>query len=149
MWIKNVLMLAECLDQLGSLIENYGVSVCRPTLSAAMKEVTKQMEDRDSHFVHNAALNCFQVFLLQRQIERAAKIRSVFATRRLRWYQSTFVVATSSPPTDDMEADYEEEQEEIADPMETVPELWVIFTRDLHFILHVIYTWYTNLLSCW
>jgi len=44
-----------------------------------------------------------------------------------------------------MEADYEEEQEEIAEPMEIVPELWVIFTRDLH----VIYMWYTNLLLCW
>lgn len=36
-------------------------------------------------------------------------------------------VAASSPPTDDMEADYEEEQEEIPEPMEPVPELWVFF----------------------
>jgi len=57
---------------------------------------------------------------LDEQIKRAAKNRptkSASATRL-----STPAVATS-PPTDDMEADYEEEQEDIAEPMETVPEL--------------------------
>jgi len=36
---------------------------------------------------------------------------------------STPTVAASSPPTDDVEADYEEEQEEIPEPMEPAPEL--------------------------
>jgi len=65
MWIKNVLAFAECLDQLGSLIENYGVSVCQPTPSAALKEVAKQIADRDNS-VRNAALNCIvQAYFLQ------------------------------------------------------------------------------------
>ncbi|XP_077282854.1 msps cytoskeleton-associated protein 5 isoform X2 [Temnothorax americanus] len=138
---KNARQRTECLDQLGSLIENYGVSVCQPTPSVALKEVAKQIADRDNS-VRNAALNCIvqayflqgeRVFkligqisekdrsLLDERIKRAAKNRptkSASATRL-----STPAVATSSPPTDDMEADYEEEQEEIAEPMETVPEL--------------------------
>lgn len=65
MRIKNVFVLAECLDQLGSLIENYGVSVCQPTPSAALKEVAKQIADRDNS-VRNAALNCIvQAYFLQ------------------------------------------------------------------------------------
>jgi len=55
----------ECLDQLGSLIENYGVSVCQPSPSAALKEVAKQIADRDNS-VRNAALNCIvQAYFLQ------------------------------------------------------------------------------------
>ncbi|XP_071559595.1 protein mini spindles-like isoform X2 [Temnothorax nylanderi] len=138
---KNARQRTECLDQLGSLIENYGVSVCQPNPSVALKEIAKQIADRDNS-VRNAALNCIvqayflqgeRVFkligqisekdrsLLDERIKRAAKNRptkSASATRL-----STPAVATSSPPTDDMEADYEEEQEEIAEPMETVPEL--------------------------
>ncbi|XP_011700705.1 PREDICTED: cytoskeleton-associated protein 5 isoform X2 [Wasmannia auropunctata] len=138
---KNARQRTECLDQLGSLIENYGVAVCQPSPSAALKEVAKQIADRDNS-VRNAALNCIvqayflqgeRVFkligqisekdksLLDERIKRAAKNRptkSASATRL-----STPAVATSSPPTDDMEADYEEEPEEIAEPMETVLEL--------------------------
>ncbi|KYQ51976.1 Cytoskeleton-associated protein 5 [Trachymyrmex zeteki] len=138
---KNARQRTECLDQLGSLIENYGVSVCQPTPSAALKEVAKQIADRDNS-VRNAALNCIvqayflqgeRIFkligqisekdksLLDERIKRAAKNRptkSASATRL-----STPAVATTSPVTDDMEADYEEEQEEIAEPMEAVPEL--------------------------
>lgn len=58
---------------------------------------------------------------MDERIKRAAKNRpakSASATRL-----STPAVTTSSPPTDDMEVDYEEEQEDIADPVETVPEL--------------------------
>jgi uncharacterized protein YutD len=58
-------MFTECLDQLGSLIENYGVSVCQPSPSAALKEVAKQIADRDNS-VRNAALNCIvQAYFLQ------------------------------------------------------------------------------------
>ncbi|XP_011648021.1 protein mini spindles isoform X1 [Pogonomyrmex barbatus] len=138
---KNARQRTECLDQLGSLIENYGVSVCQPSPSAALKEVAKQIADRDNS-VRNAALNCIvqayflqgeRVFkligqisekdksLLDERIKRAAKnrpIKSASATRL-----STPAVAASSPPTDDMEADYDEEPEEIAEPIETVPEL--------------------------
>lgn len=59
--------------------------------------------------------------LLDERIKRAAKNRpakSASATRL-----SVPTVATSSPSTDDMEADYEEEQEEIPEPVESMPEL--------------------------
>ena len=51
-------MFAECLDQLGWLIENYGVTVCHPTPSVSLKEIAKHIADRDTS-VRNAALNCF------------------------------------------------------------------------------------------
>ncbi|XP_011883305.1 PREDICTED: cytoskeleton-associated protein 5 isoform X2 [Vollenhovia emeryi] len=145
---KNARQRTECLDQLGSLIENYGISVCQPTPSAALKEVAKQIADRDNS-VRNAALNCIvqayflegeRVFkfigqisekdrsLLDERIKRAAKNRPTKSASTIRL--STPVVATSSPPTDDMEADYEEEQEEIAEPVETVPELTHASTTD-------------------
>ncbi|CAL1688758.1 unnamed protein product [Lasius platythorax] len=138
---KNARQRTECLDQLGSLIENYGVSVCQPSPSAALKEVAKQIADRDNS-VRNAALNCIvqayflqgeRVFkligqisekersLLDERIKRAAKNRPSKSASSMRLSAPT--VAASSPPTDDMEADYEEEQEEIPEPMEPVPEL--------------------------
>ncbi|XP_050457751.1 protein mini spindles isoform X2 [Cataglyphis hispanica] len=138
---KNARQRTECLDQLGSLIENYGVSVCQPSPSAALKEVAKQIADRDNS-VRNAALNCIvqayflqgeRVFkligqisekdrsLLDERIKRAAKNRPTKSASSTRL--STPTIATSSPPTDDMEADYEEEQEEIPEPMEPAPEL--------------------------
>lgn len=58
---------------------------------------------------------------MDERIKRAAKNRptkSASATRL-----STPAVVTSNPPADDMEVDYEEEQEEIVEPMESVPEL--------------------------
>ncbi|EFN60447.1 Cytoskeleton-associated protein 5 [Camponotus floridanus] len=138
---KNARQRTECLDQLGSLIENYGVSVCQPSPSAALKEVAKQIADRDNS-VRNAALNCIvqayflqgeRVFkligqisekdrsLLDERIKRAAKNRPTKSASSLRL--STPTVAASSPPTDDVEADYEEEQEEIPESIEPVPEL--------------------------
>ena len=52
-----VCVYIECLEQLGSLIESYGVIVCQPNPSAALKEVARQISDRDNS-VRNAALNC-------------------------------------------------------------------------------------------
>ena len=47
----------ECLEELGSLIEEYGISVCQPNPSVALKEVAKQIADRDNT-VRSTALNC-------------------------------------------------------------------------------------------
>jgi len=58
---------------------------------------------------------------LDERIKRAAKNRPIKSASTTRL--STPAIATTSPVTDDMEADYEEEQEEIAEPMEAVPEL--------------------------
>lgn len=54
---KNARQRTECLEELGSLIEGFGISVCQPTPQAALKEVAKQISDRDNS-VRNAALNC-------------------------------------------------------------------------------------------
>lgn len=47
----------ECLEELGCLIEGFGIAVCQPSPSVALKEVAKQIADRDNA-VRNAALNC-------------------------------------------------------------------------------------------
>ncbi|XP_045035689.1 cytoskeleton-associated protein 5 [Daphnia magna] len=54
---KNARQRTECLEELGSLIEEFGVAVCQPSPSVALKEVAKQIADRDNA-VRSAALNC-------------------------------------------------------------------------------------------
>lgn len=54
---KNARQRTECLEELGNLIGNHGISICQPSPSAALKEVAKQISDRDNS-VRNAALNC-------------------------------------------------------------------------------------------
>ncbi|CAH8557444.1 unnamed protein product [Dicrocoelium dendriticum] len=46
----------ECLDEIGSLIDRFGVSVCQPSVATALKAVSQQIGDRDSG-VRSAALN--------------------------------------------------------------------------------------------
>lgn len=54
---KNARQRTECLDELGYLIETYGLSVCQPTQQAALKEIARHISDRDNS-VRSAALNC-------------------------------------------------------------------------------------------
>lgn len=54
---KNARQRAECLDVMCSILEEYGISVCLPTPAVCMKEIAKQISDRDNS-VRNAALNC-------------------------------------------------------------------------------------------
>ncbi|KRT82537.1 HEAT domain-containing protein [Oryctes borbonicus] len=54
---KNARQRAECLEVMGSIIEDYGITVCLPSPTACLKEVAKQISDRDNA-VRNAALNC-------------------------------------------------------------------------------------------
>lgn len=46
------------MDHLATMIEDYGTSICQPTVSAAFKELAKSIGDRDNS-VRTAALNCF------------------------------------------------------------------------------------------
>lgn len=46
----------ECIEELGNLIEAYGISVCQPSASVAVKNIAGQIGDRDNG-VRNAALN--------------------------------------------------------------------------------------------
>lgn len=133
---KNARQRTECLDQLGSLIENYGLTVCQPYASAALKEIAKQIADRDNS-VRNAALNCIvQAYFLQgekvykligqisekdqsllnERIKRAAKNRPTKSASANRL--STPVNATPTP--EDAKPEYEEESEEIPEPQQPV-----------------------------
>ncbi|XP_030635140.1 cytoskeleton-associated protein 5 [Chanos chanos] len=53
---KNSKQRSECLEELGCLIENYGMNVCQPTPAKALKEIAVHIADRDTT-VRNAALN--------------------------------------------------------------------------------------------
>lgn len=54
---KNARQRTECLDELGYLIETYSLTVCQPTQQHALKEIARQIGDRDNS-VRSAALNC-------------------------------------------------------------------------------------------
>ncbi|XP_078478550.1 cytoskeleton-associated protein 5 [Lampetra planeri] len=53
---KNSKQRAECLEELGCLIEGFGMSVCQPTAAKSLKEIAVHIGDRDTS-VRNAALN--------------------------------------------------------------------------------------------
>ncbi|XP_006896776.1 PREDICTED: cytoskeleton-associated protein 5 isoform X2 [Elephantulus edwardii] len=53
---KNAKQRAECLEELGCLVESYGMNVCQPTPGKALKEIAIHIGDRDNA-VRNAALN--------------------------------------------------------------------------------------------
>ncbi|XP_015239283.1 PREDICTED: cytoskeleton-associated protein 5 [Cyprinodon variegatus] len=53
---KNSKQRAECLEELGCLIEGYGMNVCQPTPAKCLKEIAVHIGDRDTS-VRNAALN--------------------------------------------------------------------------------------------
>ncbi|XP_012885417.1 PREDICTED: cytoskeleton-associated protein 5 [Dipodomys ordii] len=53
---KNSTQRAECLEELGCLVESYGMNVCQPTPGKALKEIAIHIGDRDNA-VRNAALN--------------------------------------------------------------------------------------------
>lgn len=54
---KNARQRTECLDELGYLIETYGMGACQPTPQVALKEIARHISDRDNS-VRSAALNC-------------------------------------------------------------------------------------------
>ncbi|KAF5301408.1 hypothetical protein FQA39_LY02137 [Lamprigera yunnana] len=54
---KNARQRTECLEVMGSLLEDYGMNICLPSPAVCLKEVAKQISDRDNA-VRNAALNC-------------------------------------------------------------------------------------------
>ena len=65
---KNAKQRAECLEELGTHIRKQGVSVAGAQPPVALKEIAKQIADRDTG-VRNAALNAvteayFKVSLL-------------------------------------------------------------------------------------
>ncbi|KAG8438277.1 hypothetical protein GDO86_008822 [Hymenochirus boettgeri] len=94
---KNSKQRAECLEELGCLVETYGMNVCQPTPAKALKEIAVHIGDRDTT-VRNASLNTIvavynvhgeQVFklignlsekdmsMLEERIKRAGKKQAV------------------------------------------------------------------------
>ncbi len=54
---KNAKQRAECLDELCHLVRGFGSSVLQPAVAQNLKDIAKQISDRDNG-VRNAALNC-------------------------------------------------------------------------------------------
>lgn len=52
------MLFLECLEHLATMIEDYGTSICQPSVAVACKEIAKSIGDRDNS-VRTAALNCF------------------------------------------------------------------------------------------
>ncbi|XP_078271596.1 cytoskeleton-associated protein 5 isoform X2 [Rhinoraja longicauda] len=99
---KNSKQRAECLEELGILIEVHDLNVCQPTPAKALKEIACQIGDRDTS-VRNAALNTVvtvynicgdQVFkmignlsekemsMLEERIKRSAKKASTVSVKQ-------------------------------------------------------------------
>uniref|UniRef100_A0A8B9HUE7 Cytoskeleton associated protein 5 n=1 Tax=Astyanax mexicanus TaxID=7994 RepID=A0A8B9HUE7_ASTMX len=99
---KNSKQRCECLEELGCLIENYGMNVCQPTPAKALKDIAVHIGDRDTT-VRNAALNTVvaaynvcgdQVFklignlsekdmsMLEERIKRSAKKTTAVSTKQ-------------------------------------------------------------------
>ncbi len=53
---KNAKQRTECMDEIGGMIRDYGLNVLQPNASANLKEMAKQIAERDTT-VRNAALN--------------------------------------------------------------------------------------------
>jgi len=53
---KNGKQRSECLDDIGSIIRDYGMAVLQPSAAASLKEMAKFIGERDTA-VRNAALN--------------------------------------------------------------------------------------------
>lgn len=53
---KNARLRTECLDELGYLISTYGITAIHPSPAVALKDIARQISDRDNS-VRNAALN--------------------------------------------------------------------------------------------
>uniref|UniRef100_A0A1B6KST2 TOG domain-containing protein n=1 Tax=Graphocephala atropunctata TaxID=36148 RepID=A0A1B6KST2_9HEMI len=100
---KNARQRTECLDHLAFLMDKEGMSVCQPTPATSLKEIAKQISDRDNS-VRNAAINCIVIAyfldgekvlkmlgqisdkdmsLLEERIKRAAKNRPVASVKPL------------------------------------------------------------------
>merc|ERR1719327_265876 len=98
---KNAKQRTECLEEIGCLIAAYGTGVAGAKPSEALKEMAKQIGDRDNS-VRNAALNAitetyFQegeklyklignlpdkdMAMLEERIKRATKTRQVVARK--------------------------------------------------------------------
>lgn len=132
---KNARQRTECLDELGYLIESYGMGACQPTAQVALKEIARHIADRDNS-VRSAALNCVvqayfivdekvyklignlsekDLSMLDERIKRAKKTRKVPAEVPTK---PIAVIKPEIPVEDDEMMDEEEHYQE---PIESPP----------------------------
>ncbi|KAL0278569.1 UNVERIFIED_CONTAM: hypothetical protein PYX00_000354 [Menopon gallinae] len=131
---KNARQRAECLEELGNLIEEFGMSVCQPTPSSTLKEISKQISDRDNA-VRSAALNAIvkawfiegdkvykligqlsekDMSLLEERVKRASKSRTVSAVqsksepKEKEKTPEKNITAVQQPPPEEVEEEIEE-----------------------------------------
>lgn len=124
---KNARQRTECLDELGYLIETYGMGACQPSAQIALKEIARHIADRDNS-VRSAALNCVvqayflvdekvykligqlsdkDLSMLDERIKRAKKTRKVPAEVPMK------PIAVVKPdPIDDVDEMMEEDEPE-------------------------------------
>ncbi|XP_014276098.1 protein mini spindles [Halyomorpha halys] len=94
---KNARQRSECLEQLGWLIENYGISVCNPSPAGALKEIAKLIADRDVS-VRNAALNCVMTaYFLEG--DKTLKWVGLLSGKNMPLLEERIRRAAKSPPT--------------------------------------------------
>jgi len=134
---KNARQRTECLDELGNLIEEFGMTVCQPSPSGALKEISKQISDRD-HSVRSAALNTIvkawfiegdkvykligqisekDLSLLEERVKRASKSRPNVTVAAPRYE----VKEKEKSPEVKMVTNTQIQQEEEIEEMEPVP----------------------------
>jgi len=67
---KNARQRSECLDEIGYMIAAHGIGVIHPSPAVALKEVAKQIADRDNS-VRNSALNALvQAYFIDQDINK-------------------------------------------------------------------------------
>ena len=87
---KNAKQRTECLDHLGFMVQNYGSHVLQPTVSACLKEIAKQIGDRDNS-VRNAALNCIAEVYFQVRVHAMSKISLLFTSMKTNGSRRTVI----------------------------------------------------------
>lgn len=140
---KNARQRTECLDELGYLISQYGLSAITPSPQVALKECARHISDRDNS-VRNAALNCIvqayflvdekiykfigqisekDLSMLDERIKRAKKTRPL-EQAPIPVNTNTIKVVRPEPKQEIKEEIYEEDDElpppeEMASPTQT------------------------------
>ncbi|XP_033245413.1 protein mini spindles isoform X4 [Drosophila miranda] len=97
---KNARQRTECLDELTFLVESYGVGICS---NASIKDISRQISDRDNS-VRNAALNCMvQVFFLTgeklyKQLNHLNEKDLSMLDERIKRAKKTYKPPSTAPP---------------------------------------------------
>ncbi|CAG0884793.1 unnamed protein product [Darwinula stevensoni] len=93
---KNARQRAECLDHMGHMISTCRLTVCQPTPQAALKEIAKQIADRDNS-VRNAALNCI-VQVYYQEGERVYKLVGNLSDKEMSLLEERLKRASKNAP---------------------------------------------------